>query len=266
MSDLTDRQLLAATEIVVRAAAATLAQRFTRSARPGDLEQLLAAIHANDDAVVATMRDALTELRPRAGWIEDEEEGGALPPGEWWLVDPVEGNVNHIHGMTEWGVTATLVRDDVPVLAVVHLPLTNDTYTALAGEGAFYNGEPMLVSAKRQLGAALVATGQAKPREDSETYRRIGASVTAMLETALLVRASVPATLLLTEVAVGRMDLFWQHSQVRAGLLAGALLVTESGGTVTDTRGRPWTIASEDFLASSPGIHGEAVAVLSTIE
>ena len=145
MSDIIDQQLLAGTEIIVRAAADVLVRRFRRSARPADLDQLLAEIHENDDATVSMLREAVTSLRPSAGWIDDEEEGGALPPGEWWLVDPVEGNVNHIHGMTEWGVTATLVRDDAPVLAVVHLPLSNDTYTAFAGGGAFFNGEPMNV-------------------------------------------------------------------------------------------------------------------------
>lgn len=66
---------------------------------------------------------------------EDELAGGVLPEGEWWVVDTAEGNINHIHGMGEWAVTATLVRDNVPVLSVVHLPLTGDTYTALQGKG-----------------------------------------------------------------------------------------------------------------------------------
>ena len=84
-----------------------------------------------------------------------------------------------------------------------------------------------------------------------------------MLGTALVVRVSVPATLQLIHVAAGRMDAFWQHSNVRVGLLGGALLVTEAGGTVTDTRGELWTLFSPTFLASAPALHAAAVAVLS---
>ena len=86
-----------------------------------------------------------------------------------------------------------------------------------------------------------------------------------MLDAALVIKVSVPATLQLIHVAAGRMEAFWQFSQVRSGLLAGALLVAEAGGVVTDTRGRPWSLASDDFLATTPQLHAEAIAVLSTI-
>jgi len=137
------------------------------------------------------------------------------------VTDPVEGNVNHIHGMPDWGVTATLVRDNVPVLAVVTVPPTGDTYTAVRGGGAYLNGARLRPSAKTDLGMALVATGQATPGEDSDTHRRIDQSVATMCENALVVRVSVPATI---HVAAGRMDAFWQYSRVCSGLLAGALL------------------------------------------
>jgi len=184
----------------------------------------VAAIDANDAASLGLLRDALAQARPGAGWAEDEEGGGALPAGEWWVTDPVEGNVNHIHGMPDWGVTATLVRDNAPVLAVVTVPPTGDTYTAVRGGGAYLDGARLRASAKTDLGVALVATGQATPGEDSDTHRRIDQSVATMLENALVVRVSVPATLQLIHVAAGRMDAFWQYSRVRSGLLAGALL------------------------------------------
>ncbi len=165
--------------------------------------------------------------------------------------------------MDDWCVTATLVRDDTPVLTAVYLPMTGDLYTEIRGAGAHLNGVRLQVSAKTELGTALVGTGQARPGEDKETYRRIGRSVTAMLEGALVVRVSVPATLQLIHVAAGRMDVFWQYSQVRSGLLAGALLVEEAGGVISDTHGRPWSLTSDDFLAAAPGQHTSAVGVLS---
>ncbi len=86
-----------------------------------------------------------------------------------------------------------------------------------------------------------------------------------MMTAGLLVRVSVPATLHLLNVAAGRMDAFFQFSDVRADKVAGALLVAEAGGTVTDLRGRPWTAASPDFLAAAPGIHEQARRVLAPL-
>ncbi|MCY0944163.1 inositol monophosphatase family protein [Streptomyces antarcticus] len=257
--------VLERTVTAVKAAGELLRERHDVGARPGDLEEVVGAIHANDEAVLALIKQPLLTARPGSRWVEDELAGGALPAGEWWVVDTAEGNINHVHGMGDWGVTATLVRDNAPVLTVVHLPLTGDTYTAVQGRGALLNGERLRSSAKTDLRAALVGTGQAKPREDEAALRRMGASVTAMLINALVVRVSVPATMQLIHVASGRMDAFWQFSDVRSGLLPGALLVAEAGGSVTDTRGVPWSLTSDDFLASAPGLHTQAVGVLSDL-
>ncbi|AYN43248.1 3'(2'),5'-bisphosphate nucleotidase CysQ [Streptomyces dangxiongensis] len=257
--------LLADVTSLVRTAGRTLLDRRTPHARGVSLDEIVDEIHANDDAVLDVLREPLLRTRPGSRWAEDELAGGALPPGEWWVVDPAEGNINHVHAMEDWAVTATLVRDNQPVLTVVHLPLTGETYTAVAGGGAHLDGRPLKVSAKTDLGATLTGTGQARPGEDMRTFRRIGESVTAMLASGLVVRVSVPATMQLIHVAAGRMDAFWQFSDVRSGLVAGALLVSEAGGTVTDLAGEPWSTAGRDFLAAAPGVHTAALAVLSPI-
>ena len=111
-----------------------------------------------------------------------------------------------------------------------------------------------------------MGTGQARPGESTKTFERIGASATLMLNTALVIRVSVPATLQLLQVASGRMEAFWQFSQVRSGLLAGALLVAEAGGLVTDIHGAPWTLTSDDFLATTPILQAQAIAALTQID
>ncbi|MFI9011603.1 inositol monophosphatase family protein [Actinosynnema sp. NPDC053489] len=263
MPTTSDADLLAETAAAVRAAGAVLLERFGQVVRHRTRDELVRALAANDDAALAVLRPRLTALRPDARWVEDELAGGALPPGEWWVADPAEGNVNHLRGLPGWAVTATLVRDDRPVLTAVHLPLTGETHTALAGGGAQVDGRPLRVSGQTGLGLGLVATSQARPDEDDAVVRRVGASITAMLRDALVVRTSVPATLHLLDVAAGRVDAFWQFAGARADLLPGALLVAEAGGRVTDTEGRPWTTASAGFLAAAPGVHAEAVATLS---
>ena len=258
-----DADLLAQTEIAVRTAGAALRDRFGDVVPYRTFEELMRALAANDDTVLAILRPRLTALRPNARWVEEELAGGALPAGEWWVVDPAEGNVNHLHGLPEWAVTATLVRDNRPVLTVVHLPLTGETYTALAGAGAHLDGRPLHVSRTPELGLSIVATSQARPDEDEKVVRRVGASITEMLVDALVVRTSVPATLHLVNVAAGRIEVFWQFAGARADLLPGVLLVTEAGGRITDVEGRPWTPESESFLAAAPDVHADAVATLS---
>ncbi|WP_037861465.1 inositol monophosphatase family protein [Streptomyces sp. NRRL S-340] len=258
-----DTDLLEQTADAVRAAGSVLRERFGAVVRHQTREELMSALAANDDAALEILRPRLSLLRPEARFVEDELAGGALPPGEWWVVDPAEGNVNHLHALPEWAVTATLVRDNQPVLTAVHLPLTGETCTALAGAGAHLDGRPLHVSRTTDLGLSLVATSQARPDENEEVVRRIGSSITAMLFDALVVRTSVPATLHLLNVAAGRIDAFWQFAGARADLLPGALLVTEAGGQISDAEGRPWTPQSESFLAAAPGVHAQAVTTLA---
>ncbi|MER5719357.1 3'(2'),5'-bisphosphate nucleotidase CysQ [Streptomyces sp. NPDC002132] len=258
-----DADVLARTAIAVREAGSALRERFGEVVRYRTREELMRALADNDDTALDILRPRLTGLRPDARWVEDELDGGALPPGEWWVVDPAEGNVNHLHALPEWAVTATLVRDNQPVLTAVHLPLTGETYTALTGMGAHLDGRPLRVSQTADLGLSIVATSQARPDEDEKVVRRVGASITAMLFDALVVRTAVPATLHLLNVAAGRIDAFWQFAGARADLLPGALLVTEAGGRISDAEGRPWTPQSESFLAAASGVHAEAVATLS---
>jgi myo-inositol-1(or 4)-monophosphatase len=187
-----------------------------------------------------------------------------LPPGEWWVVDAVEGAVNYVHGMPEWAVTVALLRDSQPVLAVVRQPAGDLTYTGIRGAGAFRNGRRLRTSAKASLDAAIAVTGQAEAGQD-DTYRRIGESVTAMLGQALLVRTFVPSTFPMLLVAAGQHDVFWQYAPVLPGIAAGALLITEAGGTVSRIDGSAWSPGSPDILATAPALHQAAARVLATV-
>lgn len=257
--------LLAAAVLAVQRAGVHLVGRFNTNPRAENLDDLVRQIHANDHASLAILRPALEAAWPNAGWVEDELEGGALPDGDWWIVDPVEGNINHVQGLAEWGVSATLVRNNQPVLTAIDLPLAGLTYTAVKGKGAFENDRQLRVSAKSDMSAAIFATGQARPGESKETHRLIGASVTAMLDAALVVRVTVPATFQLMNVAGGHIDGFWQHSQVRSGLAAGALMVAEAGGSTTDIHGTPWSLESTGFLATNFKLQAAAAAVLGKV-
>ncbi|MGW0759700.1 inositol monophosphatase family protein [Streptomyces sp. NPDC002814] len=257
-----NQNLLAATVAAVRHAGARMMTRYSTESRQSGLPELLANLQANDAAVVDTLRPALTEALPSAGWLNDEHGSGPMAAGEWWLIDPVGGNVNAVHGMPDWNIGVSLVRDGRPVLAVVYSPVLDEMFTATEGGGAFLNGVRLHVSAKTSLDGALVGTGQAKPGHDPDLAKRMGAALTAMLNSALCVQVSVPVTGQLAQVAAGRMDLHWQFDNVRSHA-AGVLLVQEAGGLVTDIDGKPWELATKSYLAAAPGVHAAALGVLT---
>ncbi|WP_086802902.1 inositol monophosphatase family protein [Streptomyces caniscabiei] len=256
------QDLLAATVDAVRRAGARMRTRYSTESRPPGLPELLAHFRANDAAVVETLRPVLTAALPSAGWLDDEHGSGPLAMGEWWLVDPVGGNVNAAHGMPDWNIGVSLVRDGRPVLAVVHFPVLDEMFTATEDGGAFLDGAPLRVSAKTSLDGALAGTGQAKPGYDPGLAERTGSAFTAMTNSALHVRVSVPVTQQLAQVAAGRMDLHWQFDNVRSHA-AGVLLVQEAGGVVTDLQGKAWDLESESYLAAAPGVHAAALEVLT---
>jgi myo-inositol-1(or 4)-monophosphatase len=259
-----ERALLSGVVEAATLAGRALEARYSAAARPTDRAAMFNAGVADSEVSLGILRPALTSLRPGAGWLPEQYETTELPPGEWWVVDEVEGNVNHVHGLPEWAVTVALVRDGQPVLAVVRQPVGDLTYTAIRGRGAHLNGTALHVSAKTELDAAIVDTGQAEA-DQADTYERIGRSVTAMLRQALLVRASVPSTFPMLLVAAGHHDVFWQYEPTLPGIAAGALMITEAGGVVTRLDGSPWSPGSDTFLAAAPGLHAAAVQVLAPL-
>jgi myo-inositol-1(or 4)-monophosphatase len=251
-------ELLEATTAAVQEAGKKL--RFIGS-RPSNADGLTAALRANDEAVTEVLRPALTAALPGSGWNTDEHGSGPMPGGDWWVVDPVGGNLNAVYGMADWNIGVGLVRDGRPVLAVLHAPAAGETFTAVAGEGTLLNGMPVHVSGKTDLSVALAGTGQAKPNREPAHAQRAGAAVAAMMQHALYVRASVPVSHQLTQVAAGRMDLHWQFDNLRSHI-APVLIVQEAGATVTDLDGKPWQIASDGYLAAAPGLHAAALSLL----
>jgi myo-inositol-1(or 4)-monophosphatase len=259
-----DAGLLSCVIEAATAAGSRLLAEFSPAARPGNRADMAAVGGHTEELVLGELRPELASLRPQAGWVEEEMETTPLPPGEWWVVDAVEGAVNYAHGMAEWCVTVTLMRDGQPELAVVRQPVGDLTYTAVRGAGAHLNGQRLHASAKTSLDAAIAVTGQAEAGQD-DTYRRIGESVTAMLSRALLVRTSVPSTFPMLLVAAGHNDVFWQYEPVLPGVAAGVLLITEAGGTVTRIDGSPWNPGSPDILAAAPALHHAATGALAAV-
>ncbi len=241
----------------VRKAGARLRDIYDENARPGGRADMYRAGVSLEQDTVDALRAALD---PDAHWIADADESRVQPPGDWWVADGVEGAVNLVHGLPEWAVTVTLIRDNVPAMTVVHQPVGDLTWTAVRGEGAYRNGVRLRVSGKTELDAAIVTASQAGG--DPVVNQRFGAALAAMMGRALFVRNTVPTTFPLLAVAEGHYDAFWQYEPDLPGVAAGSLLVTEAGGVATDLAGGQWRPGAADVLIAAPGVHAAALEVL----
>ncbi|MEU9133991.1 inositol monophosphatase family protein [Kitasatospora sp. NPDC048540] len=227
--------------------------------------EAMAGFAAVDGPAAELLRGRLTALYPRARWCEDELDDAVPADGEWWSCDATDGAVQYLSGLAHWAVTATLVRDGEPVLAVVHAPLQRLTYTAVDGGGARLGGRPV-APLTRELAVAVAAGGHPPTAgHDPVARRRAGESLTAVLPRVLAVRNLGPTSLQVAQVGSGHLGLFWEYGPDATNLLPGALIAREAGAAVTDAQGRPWTARADSFVAAAPSLHRDLLDVLSQV-
>lgn len=183
------------------------------------------------------------------------EELGGEAAGRYWLVDPIDGTVNFIHGFPVVGVSVALVEDGRPVAGAVHAPFLGQTWTAARGRGAERGGLPLRVSRAGPEGA-VVATGF--PFRFKERLPRYLGVMVPALERFEDLRRPGAVSLDLSWVAEGVFDGFFELALSPWDVAAGALLIEEAGGVVTDWSGGPGYL-SGDILAGGGAVHAELV-------
>lgn len=164
------------------------------------------------------------------------EEGGMQGKGRFtWVVDPLDGTSNYLHGIPHWCVSIALVENGEPLHGVVFDPLRNELFTASRGSGALLNDRRMRVTERHELSGAMLATGF-PPRERARLAPHLDA-VRALLADAEDVRRTGSAALDMAYVACGRFDAYFEAGVQPWDIAAGQLLVREAGGRVCDFRG-----------------------------
>jgi myo-inositol-1(or 4)-monophosphatase len=198
------------------------------------------------------VRAALLSAAPDIPVVGEEEGGDRTTLG--WLVDPLDGTANFLHRFPVVGVSIALVEDGVPIVAVVDAPLLGDTYTARRGGGAWCNDERLEIS-ERALDEAIVATGFPfrKKRERLDEYFPVFERALRTFED---LRRAGAAALDLAWCAAGVFDGYFEQALGPWDVAAGALLVREAGGVVTDWLGddAAW-LESGDVVAGPAAVH-----------
>ena len=180
-------------------------------------------------------------------------ERGGSPAGRRWIVDPLDGTVNFVHGIPQVSVSVALWEGDEPIVGVVHDPLRNEVFSAVAGEGAALNGDPIRVSQTEHLDRAVVATGF--PYDHGRYAAEYTAALTAVLEKVNGIRRIGSAALDLAWVAAGRFEGYWELSLKPWDQAAGIVLIQEAGGCVTDANGTPSVPSTPLVVAGNASIH-----------
>ncbi len=191
-----------------------------------------------------------------------EEQGAVAQPGaEYrWIVDPLDGTMNYVHGVHHYAVSVALVRGDEIIAGTIYDPWTRECYSAAKGEGAYQDETRLRASGTQSVGEALVVASFASKVERSSP--EISQFVAAVLG-CQGVRRTGSAALNLCHVAAGRYDAFWALSTQAWDVAAGVLLVTEAGGRVTDLDGQPFDLRRPHPVATAGNpLHDEFLKLL----
>ncbi len=215
---------------------------------------------ACEEAVVRGIEAA----RPHDAILAEEGGGRDLPGATWrWVIDPVDGTTNYAHGYPCFCVSIGVTCAGEASVAVVYDPILDELYHALRGGGAFRNGKPIRVSREADLGSSLLATGFAYDRRDDPGPSL--AQMEAFLRAGRAVRRDGSAALDLCSVACGRFDGYWEMRLKPWDVAAGALLVGEAGGRVSDASGGDRFHDGDEVVASNGHIHDAMLDVLRRV-
>jgi myo-inositol-1(or 4)-monophosphatase len=234
----------------------------------GELENLQVSLKGPANFVTAadkraeeTLYQELIKARPGYGFLG--EEGGkrdGADKSHTWIVDPLDGTTNFLHGIPHFAISVALERDGVIVAGLVYNPVTDEMFTAERGKGAFLNEQRIRVAARRVLGEAVVACGLPhRGRGDIALNRR---ELVAIQEGVAGLRRFGAAALDMAFVAAGRFDAYWERDISSWDIAAGLILVREAGGFVSDLDGGEAMFTKGSIVAGNETLQREVLRLL----
>jgi myo-inositol-1(or 4)-monophosphatase len=234
----------------------------------GEVEHLQVSLKGPANFVTAADRRTeeillaeLTKARPGYGFLG--EEGGRQigdDKSHCWIVDPLDGTTNFLHGIPQFAISIGLERDGVIVAGVIYNPANEELFTAERGKGAFLNDQRLRVAARRRLSDAVVCCGLPHMgRGDLALFRR---ELTVIQEHVAGLRRFGAAALDLAWVAAGRFDIYWERDLSPWDMAAGILMVREAGGYATDLDGGDAIFLKKQIAAGNEFLHKELLEAL----
>jgi myo-inositol-1(or 4)-monophosphatase len=234
----------------------------------GEVEHLQVSVKGPGDFVSAAdtraekiLFEELSRARPGYGFLMEERgEVAGADKTHRWIIDPLDGTTNFLHGIPVFAISIALERDSEIVAGLIHNPASDETFAAERGKGAFLNDRRIRVAGRNTIDDAVIATGiphRGKPDHDVflQEYR-------ALMSRCAGIRRMGSAALDLAWVAAGRFDGFWERNLQAWDLAAGMLMVREAGGYVTGLTGKPDILSTGAIVAGNEYIQKSLLGVL----
>ncbi|HTZ81213.1 MAG TPA: inositol monophosphatase family protein [Stellaceae bacterium] len=236
----------------------------------GEVEQLQVSVKGPGDFVTQadlkaekTLRAELSKARPGFGFLMEESGATAGSDGRHrWIVDPLDGTTNFLHGIPMFCISIALERDGEIVAGVIYEPVRDEMFWGEKGAGAFVNDRRLRVSGRRQLTESVIATGIPTIRGGGIDHGMYLRTLTAVMATTVGVRRCGAAALDLAYVAAGRFDGFWEFGLKPWDMAAGTLLIREAGGYISNLTESRDFMASGNLLAANDHLHLPLAALL----
>ena len=256
---------------VMQAAAMKAAKRLLRDFN--EVENLQVSVKGPGDFVShadlraeASLREDLEKARPGYGMLMEESGVSGSEKWAWrWVVDPLDGTTNFLHGIPHWAISIALEKR-LPdgggeiVAGVVYSPVNNEMFWAEKGVGAYLNDKRLRVSARRELKDAVFATGVPFAITSAPDRLAFARTLSVLMPQVAGIRRFGSAALDLAWVAAGRYDGYWEMGIKPWDIAAGMVIVREAGGYATDAEGRD--VLASTVVAANPNMHPKLLEVV----
>lgn len=213
-----------------------------------------------DEATEAFLVDKLGQLLPGCGFLTEENTTNDTSKDAIWVIDPIDGTTNFFHGLPVFSISVALMMKGRIVLGVVYDPNRDETFSAFANGGARLNGASIQCRNTVQLSDSLLATGF--PYYDFDQMDSYLNCLKHLLRNTRGMRRMGSAAIDLAYVAAGRFDGFFEYGLSPWDVAAGALLVQEAGGVVTDFKGEKEFLLGKEIVAATAGIQPSLLEVI----
>lgn len=232
---------------------------FRKTAIPDTKEESLNQLNEIEDRCLTSLKENLSASFPDTPWLGDEfdfeEQRKPLDLPQYWLCDTMDGAIQYMQHVVGWTINLVLVRDGRPYFSVIYDPYAQEMFWAVEGGGAFLNGNKINPSSKTDAAVMLAVFEYAyQYKKIDGLNKKIGNSVTDLLENFGVVRNYGPCGLQLAYVGAGRIDVFYQPDLDTYNWLAGILIAKEAGAEILTAEGRPWTWGEESLLVTGTGV------------
>ena len=238
----------------------------------GEVENLQVSLKGPANFVSAADRRAedmlyadLSKARPGYGFIG--EEGGNREGADkthTWIVDPLDGTTNFLHGIPQFAISIALRREGVLIAGLIYNPANEELYVAERGKGAFLNDRRLRVSGRKQLNECVIACGLPHIGRGDHELSRV--EMTELQPRVAGLRRFGAASLDLAFVAAGRLDGYWERNLQPWDMAAGILMIREAGGVASDVHGPDKdALDTGDIVAGNDFVHGELVKILKPL-